>query len=149
MSAIQKKLLIGGVALVAAVGYLAYAGMKSGWVYFIDVDKFLADTQYHRQRVRLHGKVADDGFVAQNLEATFVLLGKSSRLNVAYHGVIPDMFQTGRDVVVEGRLDPQSNTFKADVLMTKCASKYEPGSPHANRPQATANTTTANGKESS
>ncbi|HWP39594.1 MAG TPA: cytochrome c maturation protein CcmE [Tepidisphaeraceae bacterium] len=149
MSAIQKKLLAGGIALVAAVGYLAYAGMKSGWVYFIDVDHFLADPAYHRQRVRLHGKVADEGFVARNLDASFVLLGKSSRLNVAYHGVIPDMFQTGRDVVVEGRLDPHSNTFKADVLMTKCAGKYEPGSPHANRPEASAsNTTAANGKES-
>lgn len=131
MSAIQKKLLLAGTVLVAAVSYLAYAGMKSGWVYFIDVDQFVTDAQYQTQRVRLHGKVADEGFSSEKLDARFVLLGKNNRLNVAYHGVIPDMFQAGRDVVVEGRLDP-SGDFKADVLMTKCASKYEPESPHAN-----------------
>jgi cytochrome c-type biogenesis protein CcmE len=131
MSAIRKKLLVAGALLVGAVSYLAYAGMKSGWVYFIDVDHFVSDTQYHGQRVRLHGKVADDGFTTEKLDAKFILLGKDKRLPVAYHGVIPDMFQAGRDVVVEGKLGP-SGMFKADVLMTKCASKYEPQSPHAN-----------------
>jgi cytochrome c-type biogenesis protein CcmE len=129
MSAIQKKLIGAGLALVAAVGYLAYAGMKSGWVYFLEVDQYLADDQYEHQRVRLHGKVADEAFAAENLDANFILLGKTKRVAVAYHGVIPDMFQAGRDVVVEGRLD-STGTFKADVLMTKCASKYEPDSPH-------------------
>ena len=131
MTTIQKKLLVAGVALVAAVGYLAYAGMKSGWVYFLEVDHFLADAKFQTQRVRLHGKVAeDDSFSSEKLDARFHLLGKSSQVAVAYHGVIPDMFQAGREVVVEGQLDP-TGTFKADVLMTKCASKYEPNSPHA------------------
>jgi len=129
MSAIQKKLAVAGIVLVVAVSYLAYAGMKSGWVYFLEVDNFLADKQYATQRVRLHGKVAEESFASANLDASFNLLGKSSKLNVAYHGVIPEMFQAGREVVVEGQLDA-SGTFKADVLMTKCASKYEPNSPH-------------------
>jgi cytochrome c-type biogenesis protein CcmE len=130
MSAIQKKLLVAGVALAAAVGYLAYAGMKSGWVYFLEVDHYLADSSYQHQRVRLHGKVSEQNFTSANLDAKFCLLGQSKQLNVAYHGVIPDMFQAGREVVVEGTLGPDG-TFKADVLMTKCASKYEPSSPHA------------------
>ena len=136
MSAIQKKLAVAGVVLAVAVSYLAYAGMKSGWVYFLEVDSFLADKQYATQRVRLHGKVAEESFASANLDANFNLLGKSSRLNVAYHGVIPEMFQAGREVVVEGQLDA-SGTFKADVLMTKCASKYEPNSPHKNAKEQT------------
>jgi cytochrome c-type biogenesis protein CcmE len=134
MSATRKKLLLAGGLLVVAVSYLAYAGMKSGWVYFIDVDQFVNDTQFRNQRVRLHGKVADQGFHSERLDASFILLGKSNELSVAYHGVIPDMFQVGRDVVVEGKLDA-SGTFKADVLMTKCASKYEPQSPHGGKEQ--------------
>ena len=129
MTIIQKKLLVAGIALVGAVGYLAFAGMKSGWVYFMEVDQFLADQQYQTQRVRLHGKVSAQEFSTANLDASFVLLGNTQSLPVSYHGVIPDMFQKGREVVVEGKLDP-SGTFKADVLMTKCASKYEPNSPH-------------------
>jgi cytochrome c-type biogenesis protein CcmE len=130
MSAIQKKLLVAGIALAAAVGYLAYAGMKSGWVYFLEVDHFLADAQYRDQRVRVHGKVSEENFSAANLNANFCLEGKAKTLTVAYQGVIPDMFQAGREVVVEGKLDA-NGTFKADILMTKCASKYEPASPHA------------------
>ena len=131
MSAIQKKLLVASALLVLAVSYLGYAGMKSGWVYFMEVDQFLADSSVKSQRVRLHGKVDAADFAAEKLDATFNLLGKSQKVGVAYHGMIPDMFQAGRDVVVEGKLD-EAGVFKADVLMTKCASKYEPDSPHKN-----------------
>ncbi|HVT88465.1 MAG TPA: cytochrome c maturation protein CcmE [Tepidisphaeraceae bacterium] len=131
MPALQKKLLLGGALLVVAVGYLAYAGMKSGWVYYMEVDHFLADDQFKTQRVRLHGKVSEQDFNVKGLDANFSMLGKSRSINVAYHGVIPDMFQSGRDVVVEGQLD-QAGVFRAQVLMTKCASKYEPNSPHQN-----------------
>lgn len=129
MSSTRKKLLVAGICLVAAVSYLAVAGAKAGWVYFIDVDHFLTDPQYATQRVRLHGKVAVEGFNSAGIDASFVLVGKDKRLNVAYHGVIPEMFQADREVVVEGKLD-SAGTFKADLLMTKCASKYEPSSPH-------------------
>jgi|SRR5581483_6163576 len=129
MTTIQKKLLVAGIALVGAVSYLALAGMKSGWVYFMEVDQFVSDRQFQTQRVRLHGKVSEQNFSATNLQADFVMVGKSKSIPVSYHGVIPDMFQKGREVVVEGRLD-SAGTFKADVLMTKCASKYEPNSPH-------------------
>jgi cytochrome c-type biogenesis protein CcmE len=129
---IRSKLITAGVVLAAAVGYLAMAGAKSGWVYYLEVDHFLADSQYHAQRVRLHGKVAADHLQvsAAALSANFDLQGKSKSVAVQYHGVIPEMFEGGRDVVVEGKLDPATNCFRADVLMTKCASKYEPNSPH-------------------
>lgn len=129
MTSTRKKLLIAGIGLVGAISYLAIAGAKSGWVYFIDVDQFVTDPQYANQRVRLHGKVGEESFSSAGIDARFLLLGKAKQVRVEYHGVIPEMFQAGKDVVVEGRLDA-SGSFKADVLMTKCASKYEPESPH-------------------
>ena len=47
-----------------------------------------------------------------------------ARLPVRYKGVKPDMFQTGADVIVEGRLEPDG-VFAASVLMTSCPSKYQ------------------------
>jgi cytochrome c-type biogenesis protein CcmE len=41
---------------------------------------------------------------------------------VVYHGSVPDLFRTGRDVSVEGSL--QNGVFVADKLVTKCPSKY-------------------------
>ena len=137
MSALRVKLLVGAVTLVGAIAFLAFAGARDGgWVYFVDVDKFVTDAQLHNQRVRLHGKVGTDGFVANpgKLAADFTLQGHTQSLRISYRGSVPDMFQPGRDVVVEGRRDASTGVFNADVLMTKCASKYEPNSPHA-RPE--------------
>jgi len=45
---------------------------------------------------------------------------------VVYKGSVPDLFKTGREVVVDGKL--RSGTFVAvpDTLVTKCPSKYTP-----------------------
>jgi cytochrome c-type biogenesis protein CcmE len=140
MKSIRIKLAIAGVILAAAFSYLAAAGMQKGWVYLVSVDQYLADSQYANQRVRLHGKVAQGGLASNKaaLNATFNLTGASpaegKSLQVNYRGPIPDLFAAGRDVVVEGKRDA-AGVFQADVLMTKCASKYEPGSPHANKPE--------------
>jgi cytochrome c-type biogenesis protein CcmE len=124
----RTKFLIGGLILVAAVAYLAYAGFKSGSSYYLSVDSFMVEPQYRDKHVRLRGKVSPDKLVidAQNLKADFHLLGedKSHDLPVAYHGAVPDLFKAGADVVVEGKLGPDG-VFKADKVFTKCASKYD------------------------
>ena len=132
MTRIQVKLLVAGLILTSAIGYLAIAGVKSGWVYFVDVDKFLIDGQYRTQRVRIHGRVqkADFQVSPARLVASFRLGGESGSVPVHYRGNIPEMFGVEKNVVVEGKCD-SAGVLQADVLMTKCASKYEPGSPHA------------------
>src|SRR5206468_2973811 len=100
------KLIVATVVLTGAIAYLAGAGMKSGWVYYLEVDRYLGDPQYQTQRVRLHGKVDTADFVAKpgSLAASFKLLGHTQTLPVEYRGPIPDQFQAGREVVVEGKL---------------------------------------------
>jgi cytochrome c-type biogenesis protein CcmE len=136
MAHLKTKLVIAGIILVGALTYLASAGIKSGFVYFLEVDRYLSDVQFKDQRVRLHGRVANDGFSASSgsQRAQFKLQGKTAALPVLYRGAIPDQFAAGRDVVIEGRRDA-SGVFQADLLMTKCASKYEPNSPHASKPE--------------
>jgi cytochrome c-type biogenesis protein CcmE len=121
------KYLIAGSILLGAAGYLAYASLKEGWVsYHMAVDAYLADKKFASQRVRLAGKVAEEGINggAGRMGVEFVLLGEKQKLPVVYKGVVPEMFKAGGEVVVEGRLD-QAGTFRAEVMMTKCASKYE------------------------
>jgi cytochrome c-type biogenesis protein CcmE len=45
---------------------------------------------------------------------------------VVYKGSVPDLFKTGREVVVDGKL--RNGTFVAvpNTLVTKCPSKYAP-----------------------
>lgn len=121
----RTKLLVGGLIAAGAVGYLAYAGVASGKSYYMAIDAFMSDPQYHSQHVRLHGKVGQDrlGVDVAGLKADFQLLGQTKSLPVSYHGAVPDLFKAGAEVVVEGRLGPEG-VFKADRLLTKCASKY-------------------------
>jgi cytochrome c-type biogenesis protein CcmE len=119
-------MLIAAVVLTLAVGYLAFAGIQAGRTYYLGVDPFLADAAYHGQRVRLHGTVSGEGLQVDTglAGARFLLRGQAATLPVTYQGVIPDLFRPGCDVVVEGTLG-QDRVFRADKLLTKCASKYD------------------------
>ena len=50
----------------------------------------------------------------------------TATIPVLYKGSVPDLFRTGRDVVVDGRV--RSGVFVAvpGTLVTKCPSKYAP-----------------------
>jgi cytochrome c-type biogenesis protein CcmE len=48
--------------------------------------------------------------------------GTSPVIPVVYHGSVPDLFKTGRDVNVTGQL--VGTSFVATALTTKCPSKY-------------------------
>jgi cytochrome c-type biogenesis protein CcmE len=50
--------------------------------------------------------------------------GKAARVPVVYHGSVPDLFKTGRHIVVEGTM--RNGVFVAEPgsLVTKCPSKY-------------------------
>ncbi len=126
MTRTRTKLLIGAMALAGAVGYLGVTGARSGWVYYVDVDQFVRSAEAQARRARVHGVAASEGFDSRPTElcASFVLTGASRQLPVVYRGPVPDLFEAGRQVVIEGRMGPDG-VFEADVLMTKCASKYE------------------------
>ncbi|MHC4802251.1 MAG: cytochrome c maturation protein CcmE, partial [Planctomycetota bacterium] len=119
MSHVRMKLIAAAVAIGIAVTFLAVAGIREGWVYYLPVDEFVAGEAYHDQRVRLHGLVAADDLEVSSalLVARFNLMGDEQHVRVEYEGVIPDMFQADREVVVEGRLD-ETGVFKADTLLT-------------------------------
>jgi cytochrome c-type biogenesis protein CcmE len=132
MNAKHLKFAIAGAVLIGSLAYLAIAATRGGWVYHLTVDQFLSSPQYRQQRIRLCGTVDSANFSADSagLSARFTLKGTAARVPVQYHGVIPDLFKPDREVVIEGRLD-DSGLFQADVLMTKCASKYQSASPDA------------------
>ena len=56
--------------------------------------------------------------------------GDSAKLvSVVYHGLRPDMFAAGRDVIIDGEFT--NGTLQASKLLTQCPSKYEPPKPGA------------------
>src|SRR5205085_12641478 len=57
-------------------------------------------------------------------EYAFLVSDGAQTIPVVYHGIAPDTFTDGVDVVVEGRMG-QDGKFRATTLLAKCASRYE------------------------
>lgn len=86
----------------------------------------------HNGKVSLEGTVvgkpAGDAHASAGLRFTMRDLKGRATVPVVYHGTVPDLFRTGRSVVVDGRL--RNGVFVAvpGSLLTKCPSKYSPKS---------------------
>ncbi len=127
----KKKFLIGGIILFIAIGYLGYTGFIHSATYYYEVSEFLElDSSMYGQSVRVNGTVVPGSIKqeAQGLVLKFTIndIEKDASLSVIYHGAVPDTFKAGNDVVVEGKYTTEG-TFEATTILTKCASKYEPG----------------------
>lgn len=87
-------------------------------------------------RIRVGGKVAEP--IEYQTEPSFLLRFRVSdpaagaasgtaTVPVEYRNLKPDMFQAGRDVLIDG--DFKNGTIVAAKLQTQCPSKYEPALP--------------------
>ena len=124
----QKRFLIVGVVVVAALAYLGFTAFQGASMYYLTVDELLAREDIgDGERVRLMGKVVD-GSVEENQETHTLRFKVTSEagtaMPVVYTGMVPDAFKQGADVVLEGSL-ADSGTFQADAVLVKCPSKYE------------------------
>ncbi|HEX7240747.1 MAG TPA: cytochrome c maturation protein CcmE [Longimicrobiaceae bacterium] len=129
----QHKFLALAMVLVAVVGYLMVTGMRDSMVYYYTPDELLAkvaaDRSVHDMGVKVGGRVVPGTvqYDARTLDLRFrvvdIASGKGS-FPVRYQGPLPDTFQEGRDVVVEGRYT-QAGAFEAATVLTKCGSRYE------------------------
>jgi cytochrome c-type biogenesis protein CcmE len=122
-----KFLILGaGIALSMAALVVFAVNRPGGLVYYLGVSEFLAEPAAAEAGFRVNGKVESGTIVRMptGQDVTFVMTDGRSALPVAYHGIVPDTFVDGADVVVEGRLGTDG-TFQAHTLLAKCPSKYE------------------------
>ena len=69
------------------------------------------------------GKIRGDAHSPGGLRFAIADIGgKGPTVPVVFHGTVPDLFKSGRDVVADGEL--RGGVFFADGLVTKCPSKY-------------------------
>jgi cytochrome c-type biogenesis protein CcmE len=129
----QSRFIAGAVALVGVVVYLAVTGARSSMMYYYTPDelaaKVTADPGAREMGAKVGGRVVPGSvrFDPRTLELNFnvvdIASGKTS-FPVHHVGPLPDTFEEGRDVVVEGKLNA-AGTFEATTVLTKCGSRYE------------------------
>ena len=72
------------------------------------------------------GKPDGDSHAAQGLRFRMRDVEGQASVPVVYRGSVPDLFNDGREVRVEGRLQRGVFVATRDSLRTKCPSKYTP-----------------------
>jgi cytochrome c-type biogenesis protein CcmE len=112
------------VAAVLAV-FLLYTSIAGGGTPTVQPSELAGKTGRVSLVGRVVGQPAGDAH-AGGLRFRLRDVEGTKTVRVVYRGSVPDLFRSGRDIVVDGRL--RSGTFVAvpDTLVTKCPSKYTP-----------------------
>jgi cytochrome c-type biogenesis protein CcmE len=124
----QRRLtLIGlaGAVLAVAAGLVLYA-MTDRIVFFNSPSDFAASPSPPGTRLRLGGLVAE-GTVEKHEDGrvTFAVTDGAATVQVAYKGILPDLFREGQGVVTEG-LVGADGVFSADSVLAKHDENYMP-----------------------
>jgi cytochrome c-type biogenesis protein CcmE len=110
------------VVVAGCVGYLIYTASGGSAEYYITVSQLRA--QAPAGDVRVAGVVQNDVQKSDGgLHITFTEKDGTASMPVDYTGTLPDIFQPGITVVVEGRLG-SDGVFHARTLLAKCPSRF-------------------------
>ena len=122
----KLKFIIAIAVIALAVSYLVYGGVKDTMVYYLTVKELKSRVpSVYGQRIRVSGKV-QPGSIKHGPDGSleFSMYDGGGNINVAYSGIVPDIFKDDVEAVVEGSYG-RDNVFAADVLLAKCPTKYE------------------------
>jgi cytochrome c-type biogenesis protein CcmE len=111
-----------GVVVAACVGYLVYSASGGSSEYYLTVSELRS--QPSSGDVRVAGVVQDDvKRSGGGLQVSFTERDGTASMPVEYQGTLPDIFQPGITVVVEGRFGADG-VFHARNLLAKCPSRF-------------------------
>ena len=126
----NRRFLIGGIIIVAALSYMIYGGMQEAIVYFVTPSELKANERSSADKFLRMGGMVVKGSLHKDLNTLtyrFDLTDGAATFPVFFKGVPPDLFTEGKGAVVEGRIGADG-VFQATTIMAKHAEDY---SPHA------------------
>jgi len=152
----QRKFIIGGLLILAAIVYLIVSSTKANAQYFMTVDELKSKSQQVAGReLRISGAVIGDSiqFDPKTLNLSFDVVNIPGdnkeieklgglaevlhqavqntalpRLHVIYNGPMPDLLKNEAQAIMTGTLD-DSGIFRAEELLLKCPTRYDEAVP--------------------
>ena len=124
----NRRFLIGGLIIVAALSYMIYGGMQEAIVYFVTPSELKANERSSADKFLRMGGMVVKGSLQKDLSKLtyrFELTDGSATFPVFFKGVPPDLFTEGKGAVVEGRIGADG-VFQATTIMAKHAEDYSP-----------------------
>jgi cytochrome c-type biogenesis protein CcmE len=152
----QRKFIIGGILILAAIVYLIVSSSQANAQYFLTVNELKAKAaQMTNKEVRISGAVIGETiqYNPTTLDLTFdvvhipgdnrvidkmgglaavlhqaVLDTSLQRIKVTYNGPKPDLLKNEAQAIMTGTLD-SAGVFHANELLLKCPTRYDEAVP--------------------
>lgn len=117
-----------GIVAVAALGFVAFRGLGNATLFFYNADEAVAQKQeLGTDRFRLQGNVVEDEVDRSSGVAAFTVSFNGVDVPVRHDGEIPQLFQPGIPVVLEGHWD--GDVFASDRMLIKHSEVYVADNP--------------------
>lgn len=126
---IRWSFVVAGLLIAGAVLYLVLANTRSSAEYYMTMGELQHCTACATQTVRVAGQVQASTIQRDSKTQIlrFTMTDGKLALPVVYGGIVPDAFNAGLTVVVEGHM--QNGAFQAQTLLVKCPSKFKSATP--------------------
>ena len=122
----RLTLIIGALAALGLAAALTLFALRDNIVFFYTPSELATKKPASGARLRIGGLVREGSVVKRgDRDVQFAVTDRTSDLNVAYSGLLPDLFREGQGVVVEGVLTPEGS-FRADSVLAKHDERYMP-----------------------
>lgn len=139
MSSLNKRFLMNlkisiiVLAVVAGVGLMLFSTSEQEGYPQYRLNEFYQVLQENPDKLEdramtVFGFVKEGSVQRKGIQADFVIEQDDQSLNVHFTGksLLPDTFEEGADVSLDGKYDAQNQLFIADKALAKCGSKYIP-----------------------
>ncbi len=123
----RALMLLALLGLLAGASALVLNAFRSNLVFFFSPTQ-VARSEAPKGRSFRVGGLVESGSVqrdAASLSLRFTITDGAHRVPVAYTGLLPDLFQEGKGVVAQGRLEA-GGMFRADTVLAKHDENYMP-----------------------
>ena len=122
-------LLVSGVFLA---GYLGIKAFSENLLYFYTPSDIVNGKAPDDKSFRVGGLVETDSVIRDGMVVTFSVTDNNQTIEVAYEGILPDLFREGQGVVASGSVLNKcvgltcANTFIASEVLAKHDENYMP-----------------------
>ena len=127
----NKKVKLRALFLFLSIATLIFAiflvlkTLEENVVYFISPTEIKNLNEATTEKIRVGGMVKDESIKINADKINFIITDFKNEINVVYSGIVPNLFQENKGVVVEGILRDK-NYFKAEKILAKHDENYIP-----------------------
>jgi cytochrome c-type biogenesis protein CcmE len=118
-------LIIGGVAVLGVATTLILRAFQDNLVFFFSPSDVAAAKAPKDRTFRIGGLVETGSVKRDGVSVSFKVTDTAHTINVAYTGILPDLFREGQGVVANGKLGTDG-VFRATEVLAKHDENYMP-----------------------